>query len=306
VDLIVPYYHIVTDERPLHVNGLYNYRNVSTFQADLDFWLRHYIPVGLSDVMEWLDERGSLPKRAVLLTFDDGFREMHDVVAPILHSRGMPAVFFVVSSMLGKAGLCIAQKKCLLVHALSAPRTTDATRREVLCRLRAAGMRPEDAESGLRSVPFRSRRLLDKLAAVLECDLNAYANNVQPYLTVSQVRHLENLGYDVGAHSVDHAPYQELTLAEQINQTLGSARALALAVGKTCRSFAFPHSDAGVGAGFFDAVLESGGVRVTFGTSGMLRHFCPRNIERFSMEWGSLPAAVVVKRQYCRTLLGRP
>src|SRR5205814_9799266 len=39
------------------------------------------------------------------LTFDDGFREMYDIVAPILERAGAPATFFLNTAFLDGGGL---------------------------------------------------------------------------------------------------------------------------------------------------------------------------------------------------------
>jgi poly-beta-1,6-N-acetyl-D-glucosamine N-deacetylase len=57
-----------------------------------------YTPIRLQD---WLDARAgkvTLPAKPVLLTFDDGYRSMHDKVLPLLSLFNYPAVAAIVSS----------------------------------------------------------------------------------------------------------------------------------------------------------------------------------------------------------------
>lgn len=42
-------------------------------------------------------EKNALPKKPILLTFDDGFRSQYDVVFPLLKKYQIPATFFVLS-----------------------------------------------------------------------------------------------------------------------------------------------------------------------------------------------------------------
>jgi peptidoglycan/xylan/chitin deacetylase (PgdA/CDA1 family) len=42
-----------------------------------------------------------LPRRGVLLSFGDGYRDLLTTVGPLLRERGVPAVVFAVSSGLG-------------------------------------------------------------------------------------------------------------------------------------------------------------------------------------------------------------
>jgi peptidoglycan/xylan/chitin deacetylase (PgdA/CDA1 family) len=48
-----------------------------------------------------LDFPDSLPERAVLLTFDDGYRSMRHIALPLLRSFGFPSVLFVPVSYVG-------------------------------------------------------------------------------------------------------------------------------------------------------------------------------------------------------------
>jgi peptidoglycan/xylan/chitin deacetylase (PgdA/CDA1 family)/glycosyltransferase involved in cell wall biosynthesis len=57
--------------------------------------------VGLDRLLEALDGSGTLPERAVLLTFDDGYVDLLAAACPILASRGIPAVVFAVAERIG-------------------------------------------------------------------------------------------------------------------------------------------------------------------------------------------------------------
>ena len=51
------------------------------------------VPLGPS--LRTLFDGGRLPPRAASLTFDDGYRDALDVVAPLLEQYKLPATFFV-------------------------------------------------------------------------------------------------------------------------------------------------------------------------------------------------------------------
>ena len=116
--VILPYYHMVSDESLPHVRPLYQYKNISQFKQDLDFLLTHFKPVSLQDLLNSLGGKTTLPPRSFLLSFDDGFREMAEVVAPILKAKGVPAVFFLNSAFVDNHELCFQQKIALLVDRL--------------------------------------------------------------------------------------------------------------------------------------------------------------------------------------------
>lgn len=57
--------------------------------------------VGLEPLLDALDGGGPLPKRAVLVTFDDGYVDLLAAACPVLAQRGIPAVVFAVADRLG-------------------------------------------------------------------------------------------------------------------------------------------------------------------------------------------------------------
>lgn len=57
--------------------------------------------VDANEFLRFLHGQAGLPRRALLLTFDDCYKDLLDVVLPILEERGIPAVAFAVSGRLG-------------------------------------------------------------------------------------------------------------------------------------------------------------------------------------------------------------
>jgi glycosyltransferase involved in cell wall biosynthesis/peptidoglycan/xylan/chitin deacetylase (PgdA/CDA1 family) len=57
--------------------------------------------VSADEFLRFLQGRGGMPRRALLLTFDDCYQDLLDVVSPILEERRIPAIAFAVSGFLG-------------------------------------------------------------------------------------------------------------------------------------------------------------------------------------------------------------
>lgn len=305
VDLLLPYYHVVSDQELAHVGGVFKFRRVRQFKADLEFFLRYYIPVSLQDIICYLDGGRRLPKRCFLLTFDDGFRQIYDIIAPILHVQGVPAVFFLTTSVIDNRELAYPEKKSLLIRAL-ASREDLPVGRQVSKLLTDTRVNGPDLPSRIRAITYRQRHLLDELGAISGCDFEAYVASTQPYLTSGQISDLMKRGFAIGAHGVDHPPYFELSLEQQLLQTRESLSWLSGRFQYECHAFAFPHSDAGVSIDFFQAAFADGLLKVSFGTHGMHRHFFPRNLTRFPMDDDDRKAAKMLAREFAVALLRRP
>ena len=82
--LILPVYHGISDEEMPHIKHLYTVKGVKAFVNDLDFLLKYYTPIGYNEFRKLACTREQPAKPSFLLSFDDGLREFHDIIAPIL------------------------------------------------------------------------------------------------------------------------------------------------------------------------------------------------------------------------------
>ena len=115
--VLFPNAHVVADTTPRHVRYLYAVRSIANFQADLDFLCRNYRPLAMSELDELPRRRGSQASaRAFVLSFDDGMREVYDVIAPMLRAKGVPAMFFINSATIDNRQLMWRNKLSLLVE----------------------------------------------------------------------------------------------------------------------------------------------------------------------------------------------
>jgi peptidoglycan/xylan/chitin deacetylase (PgdA/CDA1 family) len=73
-----------------------------TFVAQLE-QLRNagWQPIDRRTFLRGLDDPASLPPRAALITFDDGYRSVLDTALPLLERFGFPAVVFVPTGFIG-------------------------------------------------------------------------------------------------------------------------------------------------------------------------------------------------------------
>jgi peptidoglycan/xylan/chitin deacetylase (PgdA/CDA1 family) len=78
---------------------------VAAFEQQLD-WLvsEGFRTISLHELIESRAGRAVLPKRAVILTFDDGKSDALDVVLPSLRKRDMRATFFIITGRVGEPG----------------------------------------------------------------------------------------------------------------------------------------------------------------------------------------------------------
>lgn len=279
----LPTYHLVTDgEEVAHTRHLYRHRCARQFEADLDLLLQAFSPISLDTLVEHFEKGVALPRRSMLLSFDDGLRQQFEIAAPILRRKGVPATFFITRDFVDNAALFYRFKASLLIDALTA---VDERR---LWRIgsRLQLPRPDRAQcvGAILRVSYARRALLDELAAILELDLDEYLARQRPFMTVGQISSLVAAGFTVGAHSLDHPHYAELPLQEQLRQTRESVDFVRSTFAAGAAAFAFPFSDNGVGRAFFESAFSTGGLAVSFTSGSRARQRWPRNLARTMMD----------------------
>src|ERR1700751_3538632 len=90
--------HIPAGARPLR-----NYVLPDQFAAQLDALRRWgYQTISFADWLAYRAGSAPLPRRPIILTFDDGYRSTHDIAWPLLRRFGFTGTVFLVSDLIGK------------------------------------------------------------------------------------------------------------------------------------------------------------------------------------------------------------
>jgi peptidoglycan/xylan/chitin deacetylase (PgdA/CDA1 family) len=299
--LVIVYYHVVNDEDVPHISHLYKYKRTLQFVEDLEFLLRQYAPIGLPDLIHQSKKMDPFPAPCFLLTFDDGLREIYDVISPILEEKGIPATVFISSAFLDNRELFYKHKAGLLSEKIRKGISPGAERevREILEKM---GFSFSQLSEGVLKVDYRRKESLDRIAEVLQVDFKRYLKEKQPYLTSSQIKELMDRGFTIGAHSIDHPYYSTLSPAEQLEQTIGSVRKIREIFRLDYGAFAFPQTDAGVSLEMLQKAHESGVIDITFGTGGIADGGVRGHRARVSMEKPLLSARELLAWHYARKL----
>lgn len=283
INLMIPYYHMVSDDVKIHIKHLYAHKSVKMFEKDIDFLARKFSPISLYDLLDLLRAKNPIPKKCFLLTFDDGFSEMQNIVAPILIRKGIPATFFINSAFIDNKELCYLNKASLIVDKFQKSQSS-SLESKLSGMLHSHGIEFDDIESGILSIKYQQRGLLDEISNVINIDFSEYLLVHKPYLTSKQINKLIESGFTIGAHSIDHPLYSLLSLEDQIHQTIESVKFIREQFHLNYGVFAFPHSDHMVSKEFFTRLSNSGLIDLSFGTAGMIGDSAPNNLQRFSLE----------------------
>lgn len=213
--VVLAYHGLRGDDWPCGSMAFENLHvRASTFAAHCDVVREMCHPISLDDWRASLDGGAPLPPRPVLITFDDGYRSVYTMGAPILNAMGLPAVAFVCSGPM--------QERALLwfdaVAADEGEAAVDDWKNRDYAEWLAVRRTPHVADD-------------DPRALMTSDDLRALSR--QP-------------GIEVGAHTVSHPILSRAPLAAQCQEIGDNRRTIEAWIQKPVRAFAYPNGRPGV------------------------------------------------------------
>lgn len=302
---ILPFYHAVSDEDVIHIKHLYNVRSSKAFEKDLDFFLKHYTPINYKSFKNRLDNGNSKKENTFLLTFDDGLREFHDIIAPILVRKGIPAICFLNSDFIDNRGLFYRYKTSILIEKLTGEKNSAALQNKINDWFLNKSLSLLDNYKSLCTIEYSNRHYIDELAKILEVDFNEYLQKVKPYMDSNQIQSLIKQGFEFGAHSIDHPQFSELKKDQQVFQFEESVNEITKLFNLDYKIFSFPFTDFGVSMDLFNTVFDKNAPKaeLSFGCAGLKNDSCSRNIQRIAIEKDNFTAQNIIYYEYIYSIL---
>lgn len=190
---------------------------------------------------------GTLPHRAVCVTFDDGYRDNVDIALPILRKHGVHATFFIATGFLD--GSCMWNDRVIeTVRNLNGD-SVDLTgftgkRFDLPVDLCARGSVLQAMLRAIKHLPFEQR---EAAVTFIEGHLGRTVTGLM--MQEVDVRALIQAGMDIGAHTVNHPILSRLPVAEARQEIATSKQTLESITGRPVHLFAYPNGNPGVDYG---------------------------------------------------------
>jgi peptidoglycan/xylan/chitin deacetylase (PgdA/CDA1 family) len=229
------------------VSDTFPYGNLlqpDALRQQLQFLKAHYNVIDPEDFRAWIEHRGHLPPRAVLVTCDDGLANALTDMLPVLQSEGVPCLFFVTAaSCRDNPGVIWYEELYYLMRAgavietdLQLPALTDAEsspsesfQNQWWNTVRQASRLDARTRAEWISL-LRSRRSAPQLGAERRCRL----------LNKGELSQLANTGVTIGAHSLSHPVLSECDEEEARREISQSKLDIEEALGRSIWAFAYP------------------------------------------------------------------
>jgi peptidoglycan/xylan/chitin deacetylase (PgdA/CDA1 family) len=237
---ILMYHSVMADpaEHSVSLGGIIHPE--SEFRAQMELLCHDYHPVTLDEVLESLNGRNDLPKRSVVVTFDDGYADNSEVAMPILNQLGIPATFYVTVD-------CVEQ------HKLPWPSRLRFAFRKTKLRAwtdsRGNSWQLDDPDSSERAFLAAcddccqlSGKVQENFVRGIEEQLQASTPDDLSSLMMSydQIRSLAHHGHSVGSHTMTHPNMAYITEQEAKVELTESKKRLETELKAPIRHFSYP------------------------------------------------------------------
>jgi len=219
-------------------------------EAQLDWIGRRYRFVSLDELGRELDRGGAPGRPLAAVTFDDGYRDVHDVAMPVLARKGIPAAVFVVTDLVGTGEAQVHDRLyMLLCRAIGRWPDPGTALRELLLDLdlalpaldldRLAADPRLAVATLLRSL---SRCEVDRFAVAIEDAVgtdSSTATGIEP-LSWEMLADMVRAGVIVGSHTRSHAWLTRESPIDVLDEARGSREEIERRLGITVEHFAYP------------------------------------------------------------------
>lgn len=222
------------------------------FERQLDILGRLGIFVEGNEIAEAIAGGRPLPKRSIVITFDDGLREQFNFAWPILKRKGIPAIFFINTATLVNH----RPSRVHLMHYVRAHTAPKVLGSMVGTYFQAHGIEvPSDLEMkaaaqyrydppDIRKIKYMINMVMtdiqqqELLTGCIDVPIDSFALSL--YMTPEQIRELGDAGA-IGAHSHEHVPLANLD-DRQLQRQFECSEDAFQRIGLTdIRAFSYPY-----------------------------------------------------------------
>jgi peptidoglycan/xylan/chitin deacetylase (PgdA/CDA1 family) len=212
----------------------------AVFRGQMELLARHFRPITLDTLAQCLRTKQDLPRCSVVVTFDDGYADNHEIAMPILNQTGVPATFYVTVD-------CIEKRRLPWPGRLRFPfRTTKKKSwRDVSGRI--LSLETDDAREKAFACACEiccrlTGTVQDDFVTGVERDLETAATGEAGtfMLSYEQIRDLARHGHLIGSHTMSHPNMAYVSHEEAVAELSESKKHLEQQLGSRIVHFSYP------------------------------------------------------------------
>lgn len=216
--------------------------------------------------------------RALLITFDDGYRDNYELAFPVLARHGVPATFFLCTGFLDRGGLAWWDEIAWMIRNAASDEIPVNAWFDQRLPLRDAAEREAAIQAVLKlHQQLPSERTHAFLTSLGQSTGTGRCNdNVENlWMTWDMAREMRDAGMTIGAHTDTHPVLARLPVPEQEREIVTSRDRIAAELGEAPKAFAYPVGAHGSYDGSTKRVLQSAEFNYGFNFLGGRQPFAP-------------------------------
>jgi peptidoglycan/xylan/chitin deacetylase (PgdA/CDA1 family) len=211
----------------------------AVFRQQMQFLASQYRVVSMEEVLNAVEKRAALPKRAVLITFDDGYCDFIDFAWPILKKLRLPATVFVPTGYPSRPERGFWWDRLYQAFA-QAPQDKLTNTPIGILPMRTPALRLQSLKQMQNHIKSLEHRRAMVLVDDLCDELKAKKIVQKSVMDWDELRKVARDGVTLGAHTRTHPIMTRLSEQEIREEILASRADLAHEIGYALPIFCYP------------------------------------------------------------------
>ena len=218
---------------------------VDSLDAQLKHMCRHYRVLSSDDIHNLPETLHRLTEPALMVTFDDGYRDNYELAVPLLQSHQVPAVFFVATQCLAEPHLPWWDAIAYVVRHTTRERIRlachDGSQLNINTTPEAQAIRL--VQRYVKTEPgLDYARFIEDLSRQCEVALAVHGQNVanELFVTAAMLRDMVARGMLIGSHTHSHVVLGNMPESVQRHELTHSRGLLEEITGEAPRLLAYP------------------------------------------------------------------
>ncbi|MDX2502914.1 MAG: polysaccharide deacetylase family protein [Gammaproteobacteria bacterium] len=247
---------IMTYHRVMEARQLSNYPfdsdliEVSTeeLECQLKYLTKHFDVINFVDVIAYMDDKAPLPKRPLLITFDDGFHDNYEIAFPVIKAIDVPVTMLLATDYIGGKETFWYDWLAFIVFNIKAD-VLFLDGEKVAFKLQASSAKRRTVFfhiiNYLKGVSNEKR--LQLLANLREAygsiydDLSDDIKGLSQPMTWENVKEMSHAGIEFGSHTATHPFLPQVDKHQLKDELQDSKKIIEQATGKAVSVVAYPN-----------------------------------------------------------------
>ena len=213
------------------------------FAKQIKYFRQHYEILSLESLSDYLRSGKRLPQKAIVITFDDGYKDNYLYAYPVLKTYDIPATVFLTTGYIGSDKLFWWDELTYALYHTSAGKISINGLMEFnLSSEKEREKVSQQIIDKLKKLPEKVKdSLLDELRSRLDV-ITPLSLRQNTLLDWDEIREMSNNSSVLfGAHSVNHPILTNIPLDEARREIVQSKHLLEREIGRDVTAFSYPN-----------------------------------------------------------------